>query len=142
VIAALIRRARNSAIDRPRPMPAPDRLIIRPVTDGFWIDSPDIPPGTSIHYRCRRGAAIHEDRFIVSEGPGGLFVYTGGTPADIRILELVPPAGPAKPPPFLDWDSSPPRTSRPSPLRSSAPTPPPRHHDTSHGRPIQHPPAY
>ncbi len=46
-------------------LPRPDRIVIRTVADGFWIDSPDLPVGTIIRYRCRLDAAQHEDQFTV-----------------------------------------------------------------------------
>jgi formylglycine-generating enzyme required for sulfatase activity len=128
-VIALFRRlitgSREDEDFESKPVPAPARIVTRPVTDGFWIDSPGLPVGTSVHYRCRIGAALHEDRFTVAAGPSGLFVYTGGTPSHIEILEVLPPSRFAGSEPEPAWGPSQPRAARPRPFRpTSRPTPP------------------
>jgi formylglycine-generating enzyme required for sulfatase activity len=124
VVVALLRRLLARRTGRPvfKRLPTPGEVVIRPVTDGFWIDSPDLPDGTSLRYRCRLGGTLHEDRFTVAAVPGGLFVYTGGTPSDIVILEIKPPA--QWPQQAVDWDSIPMRAAAPRPPRpTTRPTP-------------------
>jgi len=134
VAVALLRRllSGDKGHDDFEPLPAPGQIVTRPVTDGFWIDSPRLPVGTSLRYRCRFDAAMHEDRFTVAAGPNGLFVYTGHTPTDIVILEILPP--PRFATPALGWDPNPPRAAQSWPMRSTARPTPPRPGGTSPGR--------
>ena len=131
---------RRSAARRGRssfqgPIPEPGEVLVRPVADGFWIDSPGLPPGAEISYACRVDGMFREDRFRVADGPSGRFVYTGGTPTEIVIREVRAP----DPGPDLEWDEAPKAASRPSaPRRSSSfgPTRP-----ASPTRPSPHPPT-
>jgi hypothetical protein len=136
VVVAMLRRVLSGSKEDEdfQPAPTPGRVVTRPVTDGFWIDSPSLPVGTTLHYRCRVGATMHEDRFTVAAGPGGLFVYTGGTPTGIQILEILPPTRLAKPEPLRDWDPNPPRATHPWPMRSTTQPTPPRPGGSSPGR--------
>jgi hypothetical protein len=106
------------------PLPEPGRIVTRPVADGFWIESPGLPAGTILSYRCRVDGTMREDRFTVAAGPSGHFVYTGGTPSDVVILELLPPKRSPEPGWEPDWDPAPRRATRPRPFRSSSPPPP------------------
>ena len=72
------------------PMPTADEVVTRIVADGFWIESPGLPVGTVLGYRCKIDGIDREDRFTVGEGPGGYFVYTGGTPEVVKVLEVIP----------------------------------------------------
>jgi hypothetical protein len=122
VVAAWLHlRARRTGRDDFERLPSPAEVVVRPASDGFWIDSPGLPVGTTLRYRCRLGGRPHEDRFTVAAGPSGLFVYTGSTPADIVILEIQPPQ-PAKP--VVDWDMDPLRATAPRPPRPTSPRPP------------------
>jgi hypothetical protein len=127
------------------PLPAPSRIVTRTVTDGFWIDSPVLPVGTILHYRCQVDGTMRDDRFTVAGGPSGLFVYTGGTPSRIVILEVLPPEWSAGSGLMSDPDVTRPRASRRWPTRSMTPTPPPRRTDSHpHSQPgrSSYPSAY
>jgi hypothetical protein len=108
------------------PLPEPGRIVTRPVADGFWIESPGLPAGTILSYRCRVDGTMREDRFTVAAGPSGHFVYTGGTPSDVVILEVLPPKRSPEPGWESDWDPAPPRATRRWPIWSSSPTSTPR----------------
>jgi sulfatase modifying factor 1 len=125
VVIALLHRllSGRNPIGRLQALPKPDRIVTRTVTDGFWIESPGLPVGTSLRYACRFGSAPHEDRFTIGSGPSGLFVYTGSTPSDIVIFEILPP--PRAIEPAIDWNPNPARATHPLPVRSpKRPSPP------------------
>jgi formylglycine-generating enzyme len=87
----VIRRwLRGGGIAPESPMPTADEVVTRIVADGFWIESPGLPVGTVLGYRCKIAGIDREDRFTVGEGPGGHFVYTGGTPVVVKVLEVIP----------------------------------------------------
>jgi formylglycine-generating enzyme len=118
IVFAVVRRLLSGTkrIVRLQALPNPDRIVTRTVTDGFWIENPGLPVGTTLRYSCRFGSALHEDRFTVGSGPSGLFVYTGSTPSDIVIFEILPPARAIEP--AVDWNPNPARATHPSPVRS------------------------
>jgi formylglycine-generating enzyme len=113
------------------PIPEASEVLVRPVVDGFWIDSPGLSQGTEIAYACRIDGTFREDRFRIADGPGGRFVYTGGTPAEIEIREVRAP----DPGPDLEWGSSTEPSTAYKPTRSGPGRP------ASPGRPTPHPPA-
>jgi formylglycine-generating enzyme required for sulfatase activity len=110
-------RAQTTESDVFHPLPDPREVVIQPVIDGFWLDSPGLPAGTSIRYRCRIDGASKEDRFTVAAGPSGLFVYTGGTPSQIEIMAIEPPSKQWEQP-MAAWDPNP---LRPTGLRRPRP---------------------
>jgi formylglycine-generating enzyme required for sulfatase activity len=65
----------------------------RIVTDGFWLEDPAYAAGNVVRYSCNIGHTPTSGEFTVGPGHQGHFVYTGGTPSDIRILEILPGAG-------------------------------------------------
>ena len=129
--------------------PLLDRVVTRADADGFWIDSPDLPVGTSIHFVCRVRGADREEHFTIMAGPKGRFVYTGGAPTNIRILEVIPPE--TLDPSDTDWPTTTTPPMRPSASRPITrpftrstpprPSPPPQQHHGASGW-ASHPPAY
>lgn len=89
----------------------------RPATDGFFVIAPGLAPGSRVRYQCVvNGNQVGE--FITTAAGPETFVYTGGTPAAIRLLEIHDaratgsrsPGVPSKPPsrddaskPFLGY---------------------------------------
>ncbi len=115
---------RGGGVSPAVPAPTADQVVTRMVADGFWIVFPLLPVGTVVCYRCLIDGVDREDRFTVGEGPGGLFVYTGGTPEVVKVLEVISTASSRVPRPGRRraW-----RQSRP-PSRERAffpPAPPP-----------------
>jgi len=86
-----IRRWMRGGFSPEEPMPTASQIITRTVADGFWIESPGLPVGTTLGYRCQIDGINRDYRFTVGEGPSGLFVYTGGVPESIQVLEVIPP---------------------------------------------------
>lgn len=70
---------------------SPTSVQPRMTTDGFWLDLPDAVLGSIVRYRCRVGNAMRTGQYTVAPGPQGQFVYTGGTPEDVEILDILPP---------------------------------------------------
>ena len=117
------------ARDRRRRPPGPDRgpspgvLVPEPADDGFWLDLARISPGSTVRYRCRLFGAMREHTVVTEPGPRQ-FVYTGASPTEITILEIIPPGRvPGEPRaivfPAESVDQGPPM---PPPPRPSAPT--------------------
>jgi formylglycine-generating enzyme required for sulfatase activity len=144
ILAALRRMRVARSDDSAATVPAPDQVSTWVAVDGFWVNGPGLQEGMSLRYRCRVGGEVREGRFTIAPDPSGRFVYTGGTPADVQILEIRGPVGPFA---DADLDWGPP--SKPAPEAwpmgsSSQPTPQPaprRPRDKPAVRP-SHPPAY
>jgi hypothetical protein len=83
------RRLTERAPDRG---PPPGGLVPEPAADGFWLDLANIAPGSTVRYRCRLFGAMREHTVVTEPGPRQ-FVYTGASPAEIAILEIIPPGG-------------------------------------------------
>ena len=104
---------------------ASGRIQPRVTTDGFWLDAPDVVPGSVIRYRCRVNGEDQSGEFTVAPGPQGQFVYTGGTPSEVEVLQIIPPATALGM--GLDQPTWPMPTAPMRPPRiSTPPSPPPR----------------
>jgi hypothetical protein len=108
------------------------RRAPRIVNDGFWLEDPIYSPGTIVRYSYLIGHTPNSGEFTIGPGHQGHFVYTGGTPSQIQILEIQPGAGaiPGTQPydtiqsvggPIITGMSSPP----PVPRTPHTPPPPP-----------------
>ncbi len=65
----------------------PGDVSVRVVDDGFWLGA-GLPAGTRVKYTCSvRGVPV-TDTVNVDGGARGTFVYTGGAPVNVRILEV------------------------------------------------------
>jgi hypothetical protein len=92
-LRGLMRRSRtyeDAAVVRTPPRrPGP-----RVAADGFWLDDPNLTPGSTVRYRCQVDGDERTGEFTVAPGPQGQFVYTGGVPSLVEILEVLPSGGP------------------------------------------------
>jgi formylglycine-generating enzyme required for sulfatase activity len=62
---------------------------VRLADDGFWLEGSEFPPNAVVRYRCVVGGEAKVDRIVIEPGPRGTFVYTGGRPERVEILEVV-----------------------------------------------------
>jgi hypothetical protein len=60
----------------------------RTATDGFYVIAPGLAPGSRVRYECIVNGMPVSDVIPTASGPE-TFVYTGGTPSAIRIVEVV-----------------------------------------------------
>lgn len=77
---------RGSSRRLPGP-PAVRRLETRSARDGFWIHSGGLRQGTPIRYQCMVRGQIMNQVVHADGGHQAMFVYTGGTPVEIRLLD-------------------------------------------------------
>jgi formylglycine-generating enzyme required for sulfatase activity len=111
--------------DAPRPIPASaprptSGIRPRAAADGFWLDAPSLAVGSAVRYRCRVAGTQRTGTFTVEAGPRGQFVYTGGAPTEIEIVEVLPPGSRA----VQDWDVEYPTGSTTPSTRPASPPPP------------------
>jgi formylglycine-generating enzyme required for sulfatase activity len=100
---------------------------VRIADDGFWLEGPDFPPDAVVRYRFVVNGETRVDRVVIEPGPRGTFVYTGGRPSQVEILEVVRQGatqyyGPTPPGPVRMGPSI-------LPPRRPPPPPPPRRPD-------------
>jgi len=89
---AALARDRRRRPREPGRGPSPGALVPEPADDGFWLDLANISPGSTVRYRCRLFGAVREHTVVTEPGPRQ-FVYTGASPTEITILEIIPPGG-------------------------------------------------
>ncbi|HLJ96824.1 MAG TPA: formylglycine-generating enzyme family protein [Gemmataceae bacterium] len=119
----------------------PRDLELRPQADGFWIESADLARGSVIRYRCQVLGTMRTGSVTFEPGKQGQYVYTGGTPTDIEILEIIPPER-ATALSLDDWDESAPLPPALSPDDWEEPAPPPPEPFPPPQAFQGHPPAY
>jgi formylglycine-generating enzyme required for sulfatase activity len=102
----------GSVMHAPRP-----RVRHRVAADGFWLDDPDLRAGSTVRYRCRVAGEERTGEATVAPGPQGQFIYTGGMPSYVEILDVIPPGGMPglglTGPPYRTTPSPPPEPSPP-----------------------------
>jgi hypothetical protein len=106
---------------------------IREGADGFWLELPGVAPGSQVRYRCRVGGEERSGSIDYEPGPQGQFVYTGGPPSAVEVIDIMHPTAGTILPPLQPWPTSPPQIIIPPP-RPHPPRPAPP--------PVAHPPAY
>ncbi|CAN5473027.1 hypothetical protein BH09MYX1_BH09MYX1_11790 [soil metagenome] len=82
-IAAVVfwmRRESNAA-------PSPASVTFTARADGFTLQTPGLGPGSRVRYDCVVNGVLVSDVVPVGHGPE-TFVYTGGIPSTIRILDV------------------------------------------------------
>jgi hypothetical protein len=85
----------------------PARAPIRKVDDGFWIDG-QWPEGTLLKVRYVVAGVAAEQELLYRPGVDGQFVFTGGFPESVSVVEAqggeelasIPPPLSGDPPPF------------------------------------------
>jgi hypothetical protein len=95
---------------------------IRPGEDGFWVELPDVETGSEVRYRCVVDGQEQTASFTWAPGLEGQFIYTGGRPTDIEIIEVLGPGGAFTPRPLIT--PSAPRVMGPRSSPPPRPTPP------------------
>ena len=83
--------------------------------DGFWLDTSNIPAGSKVRYRYYANGQEFNDT-VLSQGGPRQYVYTGGLPTNIMILETIlmaqnalhPPGMTSVMPPTMHTHVSPP----------------------------------
>jgi hypothetical protein len=68
------------------------QVRVEPMADGFWIDPIGYPPGSVVHYRYHVFGVPRQSTAVVETG-GRQFIYTGDTPTDVVVTQIVPPGG-------------------------------------------------
>ena len=63
-------------------------VTTRPAVDGFYVIAPSLAAGSRVRYECIVNGMPVGDVIPTDNGPE-TFVYTGGTPSAIRIVEVV-----------------------------------------------------
>jgi len=128
VVVAVMLVGRQAGRSDYRPPSAPGGFPIgsQPYTedadDGFWLNLAGIEAGSVIRYRCLVHNVVQQNSVVAEMGPRQ-FVYTGGRPSNIAILEIIPPGGtPAVPPVVVSPVIVPPILP---PVHEHRPPPPP-----------------
>jgi formylglycine-generating enzyme len=97
ILTVLIRRTGPSVVEAARGIRTPvSRYPIRSAADGFWVSELHCESGSVVCYRCRVAGQTRRGEFTVVRPGADQFVYTGGEPSDVEILEIVPPGGVAE----------------------------------------------
>jgi hypothetical protein len=92
VLVLLIRRTSSPLTEALRPRTtSTSRYPVRHAADGFWVSGLDYESGSTVSYRCRVAGQTRRGQFTVVRPGAEQFVYTGGEPSDVEILEIVRP---------------------------------------------------
>ena len=92
VVVLLVRRATPSEAVIVQPSPRRSSYTpVRTVADGFWVSGLEYEAGTVVRYRCRVGGETRRGEFTTGRPGAEQFVYTGGTPSAVELLDVVRP---------------------------------------------------
>jgi hypothetical protein len=133
VIVLLLQQPRPPQQEEERPW-APTReelprrtagFDVRLAEDGFWLVAPSVAYGSTVRYRCRVEGRLEHGSIPFEPGAQGQFVYTGGRPSEVEVLQVDPPSLPPErweePLPPVAPPPPPPRASTPPPARKPLP---------------------
>lgn len=73
------------------PPPATGGTRTRLAADGFWLDVSNIAAGSVVDYSCVVQGATQFNQITATGGVNEMFVYTGGTPTNVQVLNVSPP---------------------------------------------------
>lgn len=86
IIQAFSRGSSRSSSDGQTLLRRPPEPDVR--EDGFWLDTSEIPPGSKVRYQYFANGREHTDT-ITTEPGMRQYIYTGGVPTNVMILETI-----------------------------------------------------
>jgi formylglycine-generating enzyme required for sulfatase activity len=131
ILMIVLRRLSQTVAEDRRRQPPPrttrppsGRFQPRVVDDGFWVDDPLWTPGSTIHYHYWMHGTRRTGTHRIEPGSRSQFIYTGGTPSDIELINVVPPGQEPIESTGGSWEEpvQPPPASESAPAASSEPS--------------------
>lgn len=65
-------------------------IVSRTTDDGFYFFNEMLTPGSLINYRYRNNSGWVSRSVPYQPGPQGHFVYLGGAPRDLEVIDVIP----------------------------------------------------